>query len=230
MLSEILEVAKDSLIRSFDPRLPHTATDVFEHLSRVDYPALAAICFSGQPRGPAHPDLVKTIVKGLNNNLSLAMFVPYVTGQVKVPNRSHAVNLLKAHYDSVLASVLSYRDQLRTGLTDKEKQSKVNVFTPNATVSSFLLPPFLSRYTLIIEDSLGSNSNKSLYLWVNIAESAKFEEIETMAYHPALAEAQLWEAYYQDVVSLWMTHKSFSSKAISEFKKEQSNRNWILVN
>lgn len=226
-LSEELDVPPEKLKSSIDPRTPFPATEVFNHLATTESHSIAAICYSGTPVAQAYKDLFASVQSALDRNMFLAMFVPYPEGTTLSKNLSTRKKVLESFYKTVRDSVEVYRDSLRSGIA-KEKKANVAVFVPREENSNIIIPPFLSRYALITEGFPDNQISKTLYLWLDTKDSAKFEKISTIAYYPMLSQFQQWEGYYDEVLSFWEEQKRLPSTD-AELLKLNSKSTWKLL-
>lgn len=210
-LSDILNVSFDELHSSFDDK-SQEAVDIFERIAKSEHPSIMAVCHSGLPRGPHSLPVFNIIQTALNNNLCYAMVVPYPAKlNIELPAAVSAT--LQGYYSSVLGQVTDYRDALRRGIEDENKIENVSVFVPSAEMSDIIIPPFFSRYTLIIQAVNGNFEDTHLYLWVETAEISALQEVAAFDASSRANQIGPWIAYFQPILSAWRKYRKLPKEA-----------------
>ncbi len=203
-LAPLLGVSREELSLFLSSRTSQSALELFTRLANADHPTLLAVCYSCQPRTFLDPLIRRKYEHALRKNLYLAMFVPFPT-YIGEPGSSSSL-LLTGYFNRVWGSVLALREQLRREIDDASFDRHLAIYGPakEASIQDVFVPPFASRYSLLLEKEKSShNYKKSLYLAVETAERKDLQLIGTTDEESVYEQIQNWEAYFAGVVAAW---------------------------
>lgn len=203
-LSKVLKVPLEELRSYFADRNSRSTVELFSRLAVLDRPALLAVCYSGRPRVHVDAFVRAKYEEALKRNLFVAMFVPFpMTGG---DTSSGSSLLLTGYSNRVWGSIFALNDKLRSSLGDREFTKHRGTYGPKvaAKPDSILVPPFLSRYALLLEKNKRGDYDRTLYLWVETAENKQVQLIGTSDNEGADEQIQSWEAYFEGVITSWM--------------------------
>ena len=156
-------------------------------------------------------------VEAVKRELSVAMFVPY---PMSLPaSNSSAHMLLAGYYNRVWGSVLEVRDRLQA---EVGAERKVAVYGPKTEIVTqpFLIPPFSSRYALVLEKKPQGDPDRTFYLSVETAEKKNLQLIGTAENDATYEEIQNWEGFFNPIITAWMADGSLP---------HQDSGNWQYV-
>jgi transcriptional regulator with XRE-family HTH domain len=203
-LAKVLKVPRDQLAGYFTDRSAQSLVDLFTRLSVSERPALFAVCYSGRPRILADPFIRAKYEQALKRNLFVAMFVPFPL--LPGSGKSASNLLLAAYYTRVWGSVFASIERLRGEINGKELDKHLAVYGLKQPTKSevVMIPPFVSRYSLLLEKNEMGDFDKSLYLAVETADRKELQLIGSHKDESATEQIQDWEAYFAGVVSTWI--------------------------
>ena len=69
-------------------------------------------------------------------------------------------------------------------------------------------PPFGSRYALLFQKNAQGDADKSLYITLETAQNKSLQLIGTASDDATFEEIQSWEAFFNPVITAWMTDNS----------------------
>jgi transcriptional regulator with XRE-family HTH domain len=202
-LAKVLKVPREQLVGYFTDPGAQSLVDLFARLSTSERPALFAVCYSGRPRILSDPYIRAKFEQALKHNLFVAMFVPF---PLPAGGKSASNLLLAAYYTRVWGSVFASVERLRGEVNSKDLDKHLAIYGPKQPPKSELamIPPFVSRYSLLLEKNEIGDFDKSLYLAVETADSKHLQLIGTHKDESATEQIQDWEAYFAGVINTWV--------------------------
>jgi transcriptional regulator with XRE-family HTH domain len=208
-LSKVLSVSQEQLTGYFANPNAQSIVDLFSRLAVSEHPALLAACYSGRPRILSDPLVRSKCEAALKHNLFIAMFVPFPL--LPIDGHSASNLLLSAYCTRVWGSVFASCERLRETADGKNIDKHLAVYGPSRTPKSdaIVIPPFVSRYSLLIEKDETGTFNKSLHIAVETATSKYLQLIGTDKDEAASEQIEDWEAYFGGVTNTWMKHATF---------------------
>ena len=218
MLAKVLKVPQEQLAAYFTDPSAQAMVELFTRLAASERPSLFAVCYSGRPRILSDPIIRTKFDLALKRNLFVAMFVPFplVMGE---RHSGHSL-LLAGYYARVWGSVLASRERFRAGKSSKDIDSHLAIYGPKcpADTAAAMVPPFVSRYSLLIEKNEMGAFDKSLYLAVEASNSKQMQLVGSDKDEFASEQIQDWEAYYSGVVEAWMDNISLPRRDCGEWQ------------
>jgi transcriptional regulator with XRE-family HTH domain len=204
-LAKILKTPPGELAIYFEDPGTQSTMELANRLAKSNRPSLFAICYSGRPRIMVDSFIRARFVEAVRRELSVAMFVPYPMG-LPASNSSSQM-LLAGYYNRVWGSVLEVRERLQAEVS---AERKIAVYGPKTDIVTqpFLIPPFSSRYALLLEKKPQGDPDKSLYLSVETAEKKNLQLIGTAKNDATNEEIQNWEGFFNPIITAWMADNS----------------------
>jgi transcriptional regulator with XRE-family HTH domain len=210
-LAKILGVP-EAEVETWFARLPSSAAELFTQLADSDYPSLVAACYSGRPRAPFDTEVFEALLKGIERNMSLAMFFPYPS-EFEVRTESSIYEDLLEAYRSVWTTVRSHHENLYSQSRAPQRDKQLALFIPDVLRANVFLPPSASRYTLVINLSGDGTYEKSLHIWVESETVEGLFRVGTFSIQDAQPQLIAWQAYFGAVVEYWTKFLSLPDSA-----------------
>lgn len=199
-LAKILGVSPDELGLALSEPGGQSSLELAGRLLTSNRPSLFAICFSGRPRIMSDSVVRAKFVQAMKRNLSVAMFVPFPTIAPSTPSSSRM--LLAGYYSRVWGSVLEVREKLQAEIG---RDHNIGLYGPRNGGEPWLIPPFGSRYALLLEKNDQGDAEKSLYISVETSRNKNLQLVGTTNDDASYEEIQNWEAFFNPVVAAWMS-------------------------
>jgi len=224
-LAHVLEVDYEVLVKRLSDGRSQSPLELFDRLSTSELPSLLAVCYSGRPRTLADSLVRAKYEAALKKNLYTAMFVPFAIPTAEAAPTS--MLLLSGYFARVWGGVFASQERRREVLGAKELDKHIGIYGPRSSAKPdhLLIPPFVSRYSLLIEKGSDGGLTKSLYLAVETAETKTFQLIGTSEDENAAEQIQDWEAYFGPVVKVWVKETALPQRNCGYWQRLSGSQN-----
>jgi transcriptional regulator with XRE-family HTH domain len=204
-LAKVMKVSIDEIALYVAEPGGQSSLELGVRLAASDRPALFAICYTGRPRIMSDSFVRARFVEAMKRTLSMAMFVPFPMAAPS--SQSSARMLLAGYYSRVWGSVLDVRDRLQA---EVGHDRNIGLYGPsqNTIGEPWFTPPFGSRYALLVQKNAQGDADKSLYITLETAQNKSLQLIGTASDDATFEEIQSWEAFFNPVITAWMTDNS----------------------
>ena len=218
-LATVLKVPRKDLEAHFNDPGAHVALELFSRLAQAETPSVMAVCYSGPPKAFLEGPIRTKVIDAIRKQLSVAMFLPFPHPPWSGNVTSGSDLRLAGYYSRVWGSVLTAREKLKNELGDDVVRERIGIYCPIDPEKTGLIPPFLSRYSLLIETDENGHQARSLYLWIETLEVKRIHLIGTHEDDAALDQIETWEAFFNGVVAGWVKTNQLPSGVSGYWKR-----------
>jgi transcriptional regulator with XRE-family HTH domain len=216
-LSTVLRTPLEIIQSWFLTITPQCAPAIFQELAISSRPCLLVACFSGRPRAVSSTDIRGTLLSGLNNQLSIAMCIPY-PANLKLADTTEwtledPATELFFRYQDVRSDVLQLKSSFEAGLS-RTRTKNLRVYQPKlrGEGANVLIPPVASRYTLIINEVGVKSFVEELWTWVESEDIDGLFKVGGVTVEKAAPQVRAWRSYFGEIVSEWMKNEALPEK------------------